>query len=525
MKCQSVNSYLFCLVDCAFGIMGYCMQSFYCNHSIARHKIIISRISHRGNRDDYLNFLCLHGEKWSDVFDRLVDDRASSSTRIGKKIMNEATNFLSKSINVLQEERAALVLDVEDGRCQIMELNKKIDELRLEAAKNDVRYQSAHSALGIANLTLTDRNKSISDLEIKLSQCRQEAIFATNDANNARSSLEDVMAQLKACESKYASRCAVLQQDLSDARSSNAVLIAKLEMTEGSLDAALRSLEDCRKVINQSNTLKEIVERGIFRLEKNIAESGSLLESSRDDLRTLLSRSKDISDKLFVASDAASDNATSIESRLGQLQEEVLTLASSTSLKSFSDETRTGFLDVMRTVDYLLEHHTKSITDVQQRLDDVARVQQSESLRQHLTDEDAQKQLGVIIELQRSGSVEVHAEVTNAEQRLKDFMMARSNELADVVESSVCKLDENIAKSGSLLESSRDDLQTLLSFSKEIGDKVSVASDASIHNATSIERRLGQLQEVISTLFTFPPHFMIRNGSNHRSRDRRETLN
>jgi hypothetical protein len=414
--------------------------------------------------------------------------------------MSETTNFLSKSINVLQEERAALVLDVEAGRCQILELNKKIDELRMDAAKNDVRYQSLHSALGSANLLLTDRNKSISELEIKLSQCKQDAIFATSDANNARSSLEDVTAQLKACESKYASRCAVLQQDLSDSRSSNAVLLVKLESTEGSLDAALRSLEDCRKVIAQSNTLKDIVERGISKLDKNIAESGSLLESSRDDLRALLSRSKEISAKLSVSSDAASDNATSIESRLGQLQEAVSTLSSSTLLKSFSDETRAGLLNVKRTVDDLLEHHTSSITGVQQRLDDVSRVQQSESLRQHMTGEDAQKQLDVIIELQRSSAAQVQAEVLDVEHRLKDVMSVQSNELTDVVKSGVCKLDENIVKSGSLLETSRDDLRLLLSRSKDISDKLFVASDAASDNATSIESRLGQLQEAVSTL-------------------------
>ena len=314
-------------------------------------------------------------------------------------IFSNHTQEIKKEPDDIQEKYAALVLDA-------TELNKEIDKLRD---------------------SLTERDESISELEIKLSQRRQEAIFATNDANNARSSLE-VKAQLKASESEYARQCAVLQQDLSDSQSSNKVLFVKLEKT---LDVAQQNLEGCRKVIAESNTLKHIVERGISELDKNFAQSGSLLESLRDNLRILLSRSKDISDKLSVSSDAVSENATSIESRLGQLQEAVSTLVSATSMKTFNDETRKE----LQIMNGRLKNHSNSIITVQQRIDDVSRAQQSESLRQHMTGDDAQKQLGVIIELQRSSA----ADVLGVEHRLKEFMLVQTKELADVVKSGLCE--------------------------------------------------------------------------------------
>ena len=318
-------------------------------------------------------------------------------------IFSNHTQEIKKEPDDIQEKYAALVLDA-------TELNKEIDKLRD---------------------SLTERDESISELEIKLSQRRQEAIFASNDANNARSSLE-VKAQLKASESEYARQCAVLQQDLSDSQSSNKVLFVKLEKT---LDVAQQNLEGCRKVIAESNTLKHIVERGISELDKNFAQSGSLLESLRDNLRILLSRSKDISDKLSVSSDAVSENATSIESRLGQLQEAVSTLVSATSMKTFNDETRKE----LQIMNGHLKNHSNSIITVQQRINDVSRAQQSESLRQHMTGDDAQKQLGVIIELQRSSAVKVQADVLGVEHQLKEFMLVQTNKLADVVKSGLCE--------------------------------------------------------------------------------------
>ena len=319
---------------------------------------------------------------------RLEGELAATSDKLMalQKNMNETTNSMSKAINVLQEERTALVTAMEEGRCQIKEMNTKINDLRMEAARNEVKSQSLHSALGSANLLLTDRNRSIADLEIKLSQCKQDAVFAMNDANHARSSLEDVVAQLKACESKYSNRCSIFKQDLSDARSSNAVVNVKLEATQGSLDAALRSLEDCRRVIAQSNELKDIVQKGISKLDENISQSGFLLETSRDDLRLLLSHSKEINDKLSLASDAALDNATSIDRRLVQLQEVVSTLSSSTLLKTFSDEVQTGLLNVKRTLDDVADKEKSLLSEVQQQKSEV----------QHLSDDVHEIQAGLL---------------------------------------------------------------------------------------------------------------------------------
>jgi len=485
---------------------------------------------------------------------RLGGELADTGRRLTElqKMTNETSNLLSKSINVLQGERAALVTTVEEGRCRIEEKNDKIDDLRMEAARNDVKSQSIRSELDSANLVLMARNRSISELEDKVSQFKQDAAFAMVDANHTRSTLEDVKAQLKACEIKFATYCAEknpliskLQQDLTDARSSNAVMNAKFEATKGSLDDTKQSLKECREIIARSNNLKDVVEWGLARLDDNMTRTGSLL-----------------SDALSVASNAASDTAISHERQLGQVLDVVSTLSSSTSLKSLSDDVQNGLLRVKRMVDDL------EITNVEQRLKDLVMTQSNNladvvkssmsKLDDNMTEsgsmlEESRDDLRILLshskEISDALSVASNAasdtaisheqrlrqvidvvstlssstslkslsddvqngllsvkrmvddlEITNVEQRLKDLVMTQSNNLADVVKSSMSKLDDNMTESGSMLEESRDDLRILLSHSKEISDALSVASNAASDTAISHEQRLRQVIDVVSTL-------------------------
>jgi hypothetical protein len=189
------------------------------------------------------------------------------------------------------------------------------------------------------------------------------------------------------------------------------------------------------KSIRDSATLEQEEEQpGISTFSKITGQSSNCASHDlniADFISTSSIQSLDISDKLSVSSDAISENATSIESRLGQLQEAVSTLVSATSMKTFNDETRKE----LQILNGRLENHSNSIITVQQRIDDVSRAQQSESLRH----DDAQKQLGVIIELQRSSTVKVKADVLGVEHRLKESMLVQINELAHVVKSCLCE--------------------------------------------------------------------------------------
>jgi hypothetical protein len=194
----------------------------------------------------------------------------------------------------------------------------------------------------------------------------------------------------------------------------------------------------------QSNNLADVVKSRMSKLDDNMTQSVSMLEESRADLRRMLAHSNEISDALSVASNAASDTATSHENRLGQVLDILSTLSSSASLKSLSDDVQNGLLSVKRAVDDL--------------------------------------------------------EIDNVEQRLKELTTIQSNNLADVVKSSMSKLDDNMTESGSMLERSRDDLRIILSHNKEISDALSVASNAASDTATSHENRLGQVLDILLTL-------------------------
>ena len=71
---------------------------------------------------------------------RLRGELAEESERLRElqKLSNETNHQLSKTINVLQEERATLVAKDEERRDEMAELNDTINELRREAEKNDI---------------------------------------------------------------------------------------------------------------------------------------------------------------------------------------------------------------------------------------------------------------------------------------------------------------------------------------------------------------------------------------------------
>ena len=72
---------------------------------------------------------------------RLQEEFSDTSNRLNdlQKLLDETNNRMSKTINVLQEERAALVSKDEERQYQTEELHENIKELEREAERNDVK--------------------------------------------------------------------------------------------------------------------------------------------------------------------------------------------------------------------------------------------------------------------------------------------------------------------------------------------------------------------------------------------------
>ena len=117
--------------------------------------------------------------------------------------MNDTSHSMSNSINLMQEERNTLASTVEEGRRQIEQMKKIIEDLRVEAARNDVNTQSLHTELDKKSILLTEKNLCIDESERKVVQHRQEVAVALNGANLVRAALEEVKGLLKVSETKY----------------------------------------------------------------------------------------------------------------------------------------------------------------------------------------------------------------------------------------------------------------------------------------------------------------------------------
>ena len=220
-------------------------------------------------------------------------------------LSNETNNEMSKTINTLQEERAALVSKDEERQYQTEELREKIAELQREAEANGEKLQSLQLDVEGRDRELEEKNQSLAELEKQMSQYKQDAAVAIERADHAQTTLDEKKAQLEASESIYTNYrtekeavVAKLQQDLSVVSSTNAVLDTKLAAANEALDVAKRNSEDGLKqsiaatsasfdeIKSQSDALKDIVCTGITKLDANItrqAESQSLSISKLED--------------------------------------------------------------------------------------------------------------------------------------------------------------------------------------------------------------------------------------------------
>ena len=119
-------------------------------------------------------------------------------------------------------------------------------------------------------------------------------------------------------------------------------------------------------IVTQSNNLADVM----------IKETGCLFDRSRDDMKSVLSHGKEISNALTDVS----SKAASLESRMCQVHEVVSTLSTSTTLDSYRNEIQSRLLSVKGMVGNL--HRNQSalqteLVDVEHRLKDLLVTQSS----------------------------------------------------------------------------------------------------------------------------------------------------
>jgi adenylate kinase len=196
-------------------------------------------------------------------------------------------------------------------------------------------------------------------------------------------------------------------------------------------------------IVNQSNTIADVMTN---KLDFNVKEILNMFDRSRDDMKSVLSHGKEMSDVLTDVS----NKAASLESRMCQVHEVVSTLSTSTTLDSYTNEIQSRLLSVK----------------------------------------------GMVGDLHRNQSA-LQAELVDVEHRLKDLLVTQSNNITTAIDN----LDGNILKqTGCMIEESREDRKEVLAHGKEVSDALSVLSNTVAGSSASLDGQLSQVHEVLSTL-------------------------
>jgi chromosome segregation ATPase len=292
---------------------------------------------------------------------RLREELTNASSELSKLqiLSNETSNLMSKAINELHEERASLVSAGDDKQRRFEELNEQYSDLRIEVVQKDAMLQSLESELDDAKQMLNDRNKSFAALEEELSQHKLDAAVAKDAASYSQSTLDDVRAQLNACNSRLSdyqlaaeSMRSKLHHELMEAQSSNAVLSAKLVAANELLDATKQQFEEVKGVIVEKSATHDDIKNRLDALEE-------VVQSGVSQMTTY-----------------ASDKAVSLELRVEQV------------LSACTNEIHKGLVDVREAVGGCFDRQNncvlKELLNIRHQMKDIGQLHQLDTLRQQL---------------------------------------------------------------------------------------------------------------------------------------------
>lgn len=198
-------------------------------------------------------------------------------------------------------------------------------------------------------------------------------------------------------------------------------------------------------IVTQSNNVTDVMTN---KLDFNIKETACMFDRSRDDMKSVLSHGKEISDALTDVS----SKAASLESRLCQVHEVLLTLSTTTTLDSYTNEIQSRLLSVK----------------------------------------------GMVGDLHRNQSA-LQAELVDVEHRIKDVLVTQSRNVSTAIDI----MDDNILKqTGCML--------------KEVSDALSVLSNTVAGSSTSLDGQLSQVHAVMSALSSSKESFSSELSSMKR---------
>jgi chromosome segregation ATPase len=233
-----------------------------------------------------------------------------------QRISNETSQQMSRAINVLQDERAALASRVEDRENDISKLKEEFNELRSQLDRSEEEKKRKSKEIEHLQQQLESKESSIKDAELQNSQLIQEQAIAKERALNQEKTIAELTSSIELVKSKFASYSSdkeslihSLQQNLTEVEARHVAAKANLESSKAALDESKRELERMKSIESQLDALASKsessfadVRASLSNLESTSSRTESLVKTT-NDLQAGASAKEHVFDKMIEGND------------------------------------------------------------------------------------------------------------------------------------------------------------------------------------------------------------------------------
>ena len=237
--------------------------------------------------------------QYKDVSGGLQQELTDTSNKLSdlQKTSNETSQQMSRAINILQDERSALVSKCEEKQVEVNRLNDQLHEIKAQLHIMEADDKRKIKTIDCLKQQLESKDTIVKDLDVQMSRLLQEQAAANEKALYQKNALEDLKSRLDQSESNFTAYKAEkelvvseLQKDIKEADTRHSVATTQLESTKQSLDTVRKELTECKSIASKLDALGADhrsnfadIKTELSNLDINLSNTESLVKGANDN--------------------------------------------------------------------------------------------------------------------------------------------------------------------------------------------------------------------------------------------------
>ncbi|KAL3787055.1 hypothetical protein HJC23_011739 [Cyclotella cryptica] len=466
--------------------------------------------------------------KYKQLANGLQEELSQTCKKLSElqRISHETTQQMSRAINVLQNERAALATKGDERQNRIDDLKEKIHHLTLQLKELESDAKRKDETIGSLNQQLEIKEASIRDIETQSSRLSQDLALANYKVSNQSDVLKDLNSRLEKSESNLAtckmaneSFTSKLQQDLLESEARYAAVHVELTLSKELFAEARKEMDANRKSIESklgtlvadSKSLCASFTEALFNLDTKLSNTESLVKDAKDhqtvanDLTSTWINKSQVLEKVVERYDTLQGSMSRLSSQTDELKQALSTMqqrldavlaeSKSTATQNMT-WTNLSFSKLESRSDLLNE----SLTDVQNKLSDLIKESSESAAKNETQANEALSRLenrsfcieAMLSRVQKglTGAIEESSKSTSKSATMANEALSRLENRSFLIDETLKRVQELL---NSLLEESQINAERSTSVSNEGFSRLERGS----HH---IEEVLTSVQELLSNV-------------------------